>query len=373
MYVAELDRSWQQSPFSGPGLLITDPRQIQKLRQACRYVYVDPDRSLSANGAASGESAMAGHAAPLGTARQLIDGTVRAMAELVRGARRDGVVDVVSITHCAEALAEHLDQAAESLHWVLRTEDHGGFLYRRAVGTAVVAATLGRQLGMDHEALRSLALGGLLLDLGKIAVPVPILAKPFALNNTEQTYVRRHVERGVELLGRRELEARALEMVAGHHERLDGSGYPHQLGGTRIPLFARMAAIADAYDAMTLNRRYAAAMAPPAALRQLDTQRGEKFDAALVTELAHALGPHPVGTLVELVDGSVGLVHAQRPGYPQQPHVVMTHDAARQPLAEPKVVTACGAMDIVRSLPPHTVRIDTSHLDSALRRLEPAC
>jgi hypothetical protein len=161
-------------------------------------------------------------------------------------------------------------------------------------------------------------------------------------------------------------------MIAGHHERLDGSGYPRQLRGTRIALFARIAAIADAFDAMTLNRRYAAAMSAPSALRQLEVQQGEKLDAALIGELTHALGAYPIGTLVELVDGSLGLVCASPHGHTLQPHVIVTHDASRQALASPHITETSSGADIIRSLPPHVAQIDTNRLDPVLRGFRPA-
>jgi HD-GYP domain-containing protein (c-di-GMP phosphodiesterase class II) len=378
MYVAELDRSWLHSPFSAPGFLITGRGQIDQLRQICRYVYIDPARSEHPPGnprapkqPAAEVSATSGPG-PLDAARRSIAEAVRSMSAVVRSARRHSLLDLDRITLCADHLCEQVLDHCDALLWVLRTEDHGGLLFRRAAGTAVTATIIGHQLGFERPALQSLAMGGLLLDLGKIAVPVPILAKPLALDGAEHAYVRRHVERGLELVAGRDLSPRALEMIAGHHERLDGSGYPHEVHGTHIPVFARIAAIADSFDAMTLNRRYAAAMSPHAALRQLDGLRGEKFDAALVDELGRALGLYPVGTLVELVNGSLGLVCGQRHRQPLQPHVIVTHDAGRQALAEPVVVEADGAMDIVRTLPPHVLRIDTARLESALRTLHHA-
>ena len=195
-------------------------------------------------------------ARPVAAARQTLDDTLRSVAELVRGRATSGRSSI-SIpcptarrgwsTRCCTVQTRCTGSCGPS--------GHGRFLYRRSVGTAAVATTLGRHLGFDRAALRALATGGLLLDIGKIAVPVPILAKPGALEGSEQSYVRRHVERSLELVAGRDLPARALEMIAGHHERLDGSGYPHQLRGTEIPVFGRIAAIADAFDAMTLNRR----------------------------------------------------------------------------------------------------------------------
>lgn len=370
MYVAELDRSWLHSPFRDAGFLITGQDQIEQLRQVCAYVYVDPalgDVAIGERLTKPPGVPPARPATPLNAARRLLQDALHEIAGIVRDARRQGKVDVAAVGACATLLADQVCSDADTLHLALRLEEYGGYLYRRAVGTAVVAVTLGRQIGLDRPALRGMAAGGLLLDIGKIAVPIPILAKPLALHEAEQAYVRRHVERGMELVAGSELPPRALEMIAGHHERTDGSGYPHQLRGTQIPLFARLAAIADAYDAMTLNRRYAAAISPHAALRQLDALRAERYDSALVNELVRALGLYPVGTLLELSDGRLGVVCGQQPRHPLQPHLVITHDGARRPLADPRVVTANGATEIVRSLPPSVATIDLGRLGSTLR------
>jgi HD-GYP domain-containing protein (c-di-GMP phosphodiesterase class II) len=371
MYVAELDRSWLHSPFSGTGFLITAQGQVEQLRQVCSYVYVDPALSdtplVGRHTTAPVTRAEARVATPVTLARRVLSEALRATAEIVRAARRQGLVDAVALGECAAALVDQVIAGADALHWVLRTESQGGFLCRRAVGTAAVATTLGWQIGLDRAALRAVATGGLLLDLGKIAVPVPILAKPVSLDLGEQAYVRRHVERGLALVAGHEVPERALEMLASHHERVDGSGYPHGLRGTRIPLFGRIAAIADAYDAMTLNRRYAAAISPHTALRQLEALRGEKYDAALVTELVHVLGRYPTGTRVELADGCIALVCAQRRRHAMQPRVVVTHDAARRALDEPRIAIAAGAAEILRSLPPDAQPGDGTRLDSVMR------
>ena len=374
MYVAELDRSWLHSPFPGTGLLITSAAQIEQLRQICRYVYVDLDRSdvgleptdLAAHEPVSAASAPA--SGPAESTRRLLEHIIEDITVMVRGARRQGIVDLEAVGRCAGRIADQVRRDADALHWCLRVESHGSYLYRRAAGTAAVAATFGQHLGFDRDLLVALASGGLLLDLGKVAVPVPILAKPGRLDLPEQCYVRRHVERGMELVAGHDVPARALEMIAAHHERIDGTGYPHQLSGTRIPLFGRIAAIADAFDAMTLDRRYAAALSPHAALRQIEAQRDHKFDAALVTEMTHALGLYPVGSLVELTDGRLGLVCAQRPRHPLQPLVLITHDGGRQPLAEPALVSGRAAR-ILGALPPQAVALDMVRLESALQDL----
>jgi HD-GYP domain-containing protein (c-di-GMP phosphodiesterase class II) len=364
MYVAELDRSWLHSPFPGAGFLILSNEQLGQLRRVCRYVYIDPVLSETPIPGWYGHPEAAGTQAVV-AARNALKDTLKCVAELVRGARRQGVIDLDILSRCASALVDQVVRGHDALHWFLHTHEQGPFLYRRSAGTAAVAVTLGRHLGFDRAALHALATGGLLLDIGKIAVPVPILAKPGMLETEEHLYVQKHIGRGLELVAGRDLPARALEMIAGHHERVDGSGYPHGLSGTEIPVFARIAAIADAFDAMTLNRRYAAAMSPNAALRQLDVLRNQKFDAALITELILAMGVYPVGTLVELVDGRRGLVCGQRPRQPLQPHVIITHDGHRQPLAEAEL--AAGEYGILRALPPRVVTTEAVRLEPALR------
>lgn len=375
MYVAELDRSWLHVPFPATGFLITGTGQIEQLRRLCHHVYVDTrlSETLPAGHSGIGQPAQRSRARPaavagLHAAREVLAQAVAAITGIVRVARRQAIIDAAAVSGCAARLVAQVIHDAPLLHCCLRTEDGGGYLYRRAAGTAVVATTLGWRLGLDRPALEAVATGALLLDLGKVAVPVPILAKPGALAASEQVYVRRHVERGLALVAGAGLPERALEMIAAHHERLDGSGYPRQLRGTAIPLFGRLAAIADAYDAMTLNRRYAAAVSPHAALRQLQGLAGEKYDAALLDELVEALGVFPCGTLVELADGRVGLAWMPRPGQPLQPDVLVTHDARRQPLPVPVVTATGGAADIFRTLPPSAVRISMAALAAALEQ-----
>jgi HD-GYP domain-containing protein (c-di-GMP phosphodiesterase class II) len=379
MYVAELDRSWLHTPFQETGFMITGPEQVEQLRRICRYVYVDPARSELPDlehpaSVATGEFPAGplplSPAPAISTGQRLLDEALQTTAAVVRTARRNGALDIGPLLRSASAITGEVLARTDLMLWLIRVDERGGYLYRRAVGSAVIAVVFGRQLGMDQSTLEALATGALLLDIGKIVVPVPILAKPDALNVVEQAYVRRHVERGLELLSAVSLvPPRAVEMLAGHHERLDGSGYPAELKGTRVPLFARLAAIVDTYDALTLNRRYAAAMSPHAALRFLDTLRDEKFDGALVGEFIHALGVYPTGTWVELLDGSVGLVCAQQAGEPLRPLIVVALDERRQMLPQPRVVQPEGGTEIVRALPPNIAPVEIRALEPALQPL----
>jgi putative two-component system response regulator len=155
------------------------------------------------------------------------------------------------------------------------TERH---LYRvadRSVGMA-------RRMGMSEREIESVRLGGLYHDLGKIAVPDRVLHKPAALDRAEYALVRRHPEAGAEIVRPLRAFDGPEAAVLHHHERFDGTGYPYGLRGEEIPLAARIVAVADAFDAMTTDRPYRAALPHDVALQRLSDGSGEQWDPLII-------------------------------------------------------------------------------------------
>jgi HD-GYP domain-containing protein (c-di-GMP phosphodiesterase class II) len=362
MYVAELDRSWLHTPFEARGFLITQKWQIEILRRSCEYVYIDPDRSEAApiadaaspavTGRPGSEPALTDSAIELNGCREVLDDACSQVAATICAARRIGSLDIAPIDDKLDAFVDHVLEWPDAVQWILATEPGHGYLKRRSVGTAVYAIVFGQHLGFDRKALRDLALGALLLDIGKTGVPITILAKPKRLNSVERAFVRRHVDCSVTLVRlNARLDQRVIDMIGAHHERMDGSGYPHRIISSEIPLYARIAAIADTYDAMTQDRGYARARSGHDALRYLNTWRNTRFDAALVDEFIHAIGIYPVGTNVELTDGSIGTVCRHEPDEPKRPHVLITSDRHGKTLDLPQVAEPAPHRRIQRSLP----------------------
>ncbi|MFC4453948.1 HD-GYP domain-containing protein [Deinococcus sonorensis] len=159
-----------------------------------------------------------------------------------------------------------------------------------------LAVQLGQRLALSPETLQALRWGAYLHDVGKLAVPDQVLLKPGRLDTGEWALMQTHVlegERFAETLGFLPVGARAV--IAGHHERWDGSGYPRGLGGEQIPLLARMFALCDVYDALTSERPYKAAWSPEAALQELDAQAGRQFDPQLAASFVAMLQDTPAG------------------------------------------------------------------------------
>jgi len=376
MYVAELDRPWLQTSFHSHGFIVTHDEQIEELRRICEYVYVDPvlsehdENEMFRTGLTSRVAAIAPaeELTPLTRQRMELRVLAHAFAECVRGARKSKDLALTPLRRALSPVVTSLLTDADTIPWLLATELKVGFLYRRALGSAVLMALAGRRIGFEHSLLDELALAGLLMDIGKLSVPITILAKPQPLTDHERSFVVRHVRRGLYMVRSASVISTAVEdAVLGHHERLDGSGYPRGLRGTKLPLAARLAGIVDTYDAMLQDRRYAPAMAPHDVMRLLNGMCDRKFDTAIVRSFMQALGLYPTGSWVQITDGRLGIVRQQAEDEPARPHVALLSDSAgRQLPAGPTLWQPVGRDDVLRAIQPGAVRIPRHQLDSAI-------
>lgn len=155
------------------------------------------------------------------------------------------------------------------------------------------AESLALTLGWRVERLEGLRLGGSLHDVGKIAVNADVLRKPGPLTGSEIRQIQAHPVAGAQLIDRVEGLRAALPYVLHHHERWDGTGYPHGLAGEEIPLEARVLGVADAFDAMTSARPYRAALTVDAALGELQRCAGTQFDPMLARSFVDGWGAMP--------------------------------------------------------------------------------
>ncbi|MGH8308156.1 MAG: HD-GYP domain-containing protein, partial [Steroidobacteraceae bacterium] len=233
----------------------------------------------------------------------------------------------------------------------------------------VLVLTCGRHLGLPRPALESLALGGLLFDVGKTRVSDTVLMKPDRLTDDEFDSYQKHVQYGVEILSQcHGVNEAALSMVRTHHERHDGSGYPLGLKGDTIPAFGKLAGIADVYQSMLESTTAGRRLSAHDVLNYLNKRRGLQFDSALVEEFIQAIGIYPTGTLVKLSDGRVGVVIEQNRVRRLQPKVMLAFDNDQKPLAAFETVDLLmqnaseNPLHIVECLEPGAFGIDPEEL-----------
>jgi response regulator RpfG family c-di-GMP phosphodiesterase len=185
------------------------------------------------------------------------------------------------LDHALNALEDAYRSTLKALTAALETRDAETSGHSERVVT--FSLRLGQELGLDREQMKALEFGSLLHDIGKIGVPDAILRKPAALDEEEWARMREHPLHGQQILQGIEFLEKAAFVVAQHHEKWDGTGYPLGLSGEEIDLTARIFTVADTFDAITSDRVYRAANSYEAAARELDVWSGRQFDPQVVT------------------------------------------------------------------------------------------
>jgi putative nucleotidyltransferase with HDIG domain len=388
MYVSGLDRPWLETPFSVQGFRITSAEDILRLHQFCQYVFVDtqksarkeltPQRKVIRRSRKSREHIFPGRklqtykdsanwSDEYPKAQLAVETLSEAMDSVFLQVKSGGALDVIKVKKSVDPMIDSITRNPDACIWLARMKQQDTYTFQHSVGASIWAVALGRQLGLPKSDLRSLAVGGLLFDIGKLRVNQELLQAQRTLSDEEFAELRSHVSLGVEMIqGSGLMNRDVLDMVAHHHERHNGGGYPNGLSGDHIPIYARIAAIVDCYDAITSHRSYAKAIPPSIAIKMLYEWRDVDFQGELVEEFIQAVGIYPAGTLVELSSGEVAVVVAEYRTRRLRPKVMVLLDADKQPLMEVKVIDMLSQdktedgrpLEIANSLEPEAYGID---------------
>ena len=340
MYVAELDRPWTDTPFMFQGFVLSTQQQLDTLLKYCKTVYIDTER-----GAAPPSEPRVAHA-ERNTVEQEFPvageayATSRAMVgEVLRAVRVGRVLDGPQVIAAVTSMTESVLRNPDALLLFAQLRAKGEYSEAHALDVSVYMITFGRFLQLERRHIEFLGYLGLLQDVGKVRLSAQLLEKSGRLSIEEYEQAKLHVRYSQEILRATPgLPAGLAEAAALHHERLDGSGYPKGLRGSEIGRDGRIAGIVDTFDAMTVQRPYADPVSPSAAMSMLYKWRGVYFDASLVEQFIRCLGIFPVGSLVELNTGEVGVVIAQNPAKRLLPRVMVIRDAQRRPMIPQKLL-----------------------------------
>lgn len=266
-------------------------------------------------------------------------------------------------------------RSENAIVWLAQLESHDLAAHKRGLQAAVYMAQFGAHLGMPHEEIEKLALGGALLDIGKMQVSKDILNKPGPLDTSEQQQARAHVEIAMRMLDNssiNDMQVRAT--VERHHEREDGSGYPQGLSGDDIGVYGRIAGIVDTFLALSGERSYAPRAPIDTCLRLLLHARGTLFHAPLVEHFIQMIGVYPVGSLVELSTGEIATVLSHNRVRRLRPRVLIIVGSDGRTLTQPTTLDLLycprdGAGDVVsiaKGLPFGHHGINTDQLFAAM-------
>ena len=258
------------------------------------------------------------------------------VAELMLAARGGRNVDAARLEPMIAKMIESVARNPDALVPLARLKQMDTYATEHAVATAALIIALGKQQDIPLPELEKMALGTMLKDIGQAALDARLITKPGMLSQAEYSVVQSHVEEGLAVLeATSRLSETSVAVVLEHHERYNGMGYPYRMAGDEISVAGRMAAIVDAYDAMTSDRPYRPAISPSLALRQLYDQGGTQFDPALVAAFVRTVGIYPVGTLVMLESGHLAVVEAVHHDNLLSPVVRVIYHAARRQYVAP--------------------------------------
>ena len=188
-------------------------------------------------------------------------------------------------------------------------KDYDNYTFTHSVNVSVLALAVGRACNLTDDQLKTLGLGGLLHDLGKLRIDVDIITKPGRLTDAEFDAIKEHPGFGADIIKEMDdVTPEVMQIVLGHHLRYDRSGYPSDAAGNIASPLVEMAAIADAYDAMTTLRSYQRPFTPRRAIARLKEISGSSLHPDFVMHFVESLGAYPVGSLVRLDNNEIGLV-----------------------------------------------------------------
>ena len=372
MFVVRTDRPWSSTPFTFQGFVLSSPHQVEWIKEHCEYVYIlhekkgDDARRLiralgkadatadrgkgsgrlrklfSARGAGSsnqGPISQGARSSPvvrlyeeLPQAREAYDAAKAQVDQLTSEVRLGRALGAMEVKMAVQSLVNSVVRNPDALLWLTNLKSRDEYTALHSLNVCILSVAFGRHLRMNEQDLVELGIGGLLHDIGKMRIPSSLLNKTGKLTQDEFEIIKQHTVYGREVLAK----STALPLSSGdiaysHHERLDGSGYPQGASGESLSLFARLVSVVDFYDAITTNRAYRDGVNSTDALQKMYGYRTGQFDEDLVYDFIRFIGVYPVGSVVELRNGEIGVVTATNTDHRIRPVVTLLLDSTGNP------------------------------------------
>ena len=330
-YVADFNCSWLAHPFLTSRKRIKSYNDIEKIkRSGITEVYIDTTKGIDIRETLTREEflrefesrldgfvpgkeldlqAQVSLQQELKRAREIQTNAHSILKKAYNDIRYGEKIKLEEFSTLVENVIDSVTRNRDALLLLSSIKEKDAYTYEHSFNVGIMTAGLTKTLMMDKDEIFELTLGAMLHDIGKSKIPEEILKKEGGLSPSEYKALQKHVQYGIELLsGMNDVSAKTLAVVAEHHERINGTGYPNHLKGSEISLGGKLGAIVDVYDALSSDRIYHTALNPVQALKEIYTQRQILFDEDLLEQFIKFLGIYPPGALVKLESGFLAIV-----------------------------------------------------------------
>jgi len=375
MYISQLDRPWLETPFLFQGFELRTAEDMDLLKQHCKYVVIDVALGLDVlpqRNRTGYESRMRSiqeqedkisdavrqladspdkprkrpayqDQAPLEheivEARKIETEARKTIWDVIDHIHRDKEFNIELATKVVTNMVSSILRNPDALVCLTYLRNINEYTALHSIRTCILGIAFGRHLVFTKEELIDLGVGLMLHDVGMLKIPKEILTKPAGLNAQEFDAMKRHVGWGIAIVKKSGgLPPLATQVLQQHHERGDGEGYPVRLKGDAISQAGYISSIVDVYDAVTSDRSYSGGMSAEDALKRMYEWREKDFHPQLVEEFIRCMGIFPIGSLVELSTGSIGVVISINRARRLKPKVALVLTANKTPYSR-KVVT----------------------------------
>lgn len=324
MYIHELHCSWMDHPFVRNQFKLEDKEDLQKIKKVnVLWITIDTSKGLDIEAKALDQATVAvkpsppqKKSGPKGDINQRFDYSKKIISKASTVAKKilcdvssGKKVDMQATEDTVSSIVKVISNDPHTLLGVSRIKTKDEYTFQHSVSVCALMTAFAQFLGYSVSEIDEISTGGLLHDIGKALTPNHILNKPGKLTDDEFVIMKQHaVKRTSHLLADCDLTDMALDVVSMHHERPDGKGYPCGLKGDELTEVGKMSAIVDIYDALTSVRVYKSAWEPSEALKHMLSWCPHQLDQELTQKFIKMLGVYPVGSLVELESGLVGIV-----------------------------------------------------------------
>lgn len=270
-------------------------------------------------------------------------------------------LDLTAVSDILDSMVESIGRSPDALLWLAKLKKADDYSYSHALNVSITLMAFGNFLALSKKQIKEIGLAGLLQDIGKVKLSSDVLLKEGKLSREEFEYAKKHVDESLSILeSTPDIPNTVIFLVAQHHERMDGSGYPNGIKGSQIGLLSQTAGLIDTYCAITSHKCYAKGVYHQEALERIHELSGKQFSTELVDQLVQFMGMYPVSSLVELNTGEVGVVIQQNQVRRLLPRLMLLLDPNKVRYAAPVIVNllnnpTCPTGEIykiTKSLPP---------------------